>query len=395
MKNLMIIANRYPHAKDKISGVFVFSQVEELKKKFEKILVVALTPYVPEFIAKRMEAKRTMESGARNYCYDNVEVHFTRNLVLPNETLKRYRGWQGYKSAKGILKKTKFKPDLIHAHFTWPSGYVARRLKEDFGIPFVVTGHGWDIYDLPFRNEYYMKLARKTMSMADYVITVSKTTKDFIINKLQIKNKNITVIPNGYDQKLFHSLDKNIVRNLLGLPINKIIVLSVGNLQPVKGHIYLVEAANKILKERSDLLFLIIGDGVERANLEKKIKKYGIKKNFILIGAKPFNEIPNWMDACDFLVIPSRNEAGPAVLFEALACGKPVIGTNVGILPEILKNKKLGIVVPAKNVKALVIGISQMLDNKWNSNYIQQYVKKFTWENIARQILEIYDKTLE
>jgi glycosyltransferase involved in cell wall biosynthesis len=395
MRNLLVIANRFPHGNDQIRGIFVYSQIKELKDKFDKIVVIALTPYTPKFLANRMESKRKSDAGAKDYSYNNIEVYFLKNIVLPIERFKRKRGWQGYHSAKKILNKINFKPDLIHAHFAWPSGYVAMRLKRDLGVPYIVTGHGFDIYDLPLRNKYYLKTVTSVLSEADYIITVSNINKDFIITKLNITGKDIAVIPNGYDHRIFHSKNMVIVRDQLELPQDKKIVLSVGNLQKVKGHIFLVEAAYKILKENHDILFLIVGDGVERANLEKRIKKYKMRKNFILIGAKPFNEIPEWMNACDLLVIPSLNEAGPAVLFEALACGKPVIGTKVGIIPEILTNKKLGMIVQPKNVTELKQGILYGLTNKWEKNYIKDQIKKYTWKVIANQIMGIYDEVLK
>lgn len=394
MNNLLVISSRYPHKYDSFKSIFIYSQIEELKKDFEKVMIISTTPFTPKFYKNWKESKRRADSFAKNYTYDNVEVYFTRNFVAPIDTFKRFRGFQGYLTSLRILKKTKFKPELIHAHFTWPSGYVAMKLKEELKIPYIITSHGYDAYDLPFRNKFYYNIVNRVLNNADEIITVSKNQKDIMIKKFDIPSAKIFVIPNGFDQKLFHSLNKNSIRRKLSLPLDKKILLTVGNLKPVKGQKYLVKAAKKVIKKNKDLLFIVIGDGPERDNLNKEIIRSNLKDNFILAGAKPYSEIPSWINACDVFVIPSLNEAGPSVLLEALACGKPVIGTKVGIIPEIIPKDNLGLVVPPGDADALVDGILKMLNTSWDENYIQNCVKKYTWDNVVTQILKVYNKVL-
>lgn len=395
MKNLLIISSRFPHHHDTAKSVFIYSQIEELKKSFEKIMIISTTPFTPKYLTKFMKPKRRLDSMAKDYNYDNVEVHFTKNIILPNDTLKQIKGIQGYLSSIRILKKTNFKPDLIHAHFIWPSGFIAMKLNQDLKIPFIVTGHGYDVYELPLRNKYYLKMIKKILSNANHIITVSENIRDIMTKNLSVPTKKIEIISNGFSPKLFHPLDKNKVRKELSLPLDKKIVLSVGNLEEVKGHINMVKAAKQIINNRKDILFLIVGDGEERKKLKKEIEKDNLEQNFKLMGAKPHNEIALWMNACDISVIPSINEAGPAVLFEALACGKPVIGTNVGVIPEILKDNKLGIVVPPEDTNALRDSILNALENNWNVKYIQNCVKNYEWENIAKHIIKLYTRIVE
>jgi glycosyltransferase involved in cell wall biosynthesis len=395
MKRLLVISSRYPHKYDSFKSIFIYSQIEELRKDLEKVMIIATTPYTPKFYKKWKEAKRKADSLAENYYYDNVEVYFTKNIVAPINSLKKLRGFQGLRTSLKILKKTKFKPELIHAHFTWPSGYVAMKLKEELGIPYLITSHGYDAYELPFRNKFYFNIVKEVLDNANQIITVSNNNQNVMVKKLNVPPEKITVIPNGYDPKSFRPLDKNIMRKKLSLPFDKKIVLSVGNLAPIKGQIHFVKAAKEIINKRKDTLFILIGDGPERENLNKEIKKLNLKDNFILPGAKPYNEIPSWINACDIFVIPSLNEAGPAVLLEALACGKPVIGTEVGIIPEIIPKDNLGLVVPTADANALADGILKMLDTGWDDKYIQDCVKKYTWENVAEKIVSIYSEILK
>jgi len=395
MKNLLVISSRYPHKYDTTRSVFIYSQIEELKKNLEKVLIISSTPYTPKFYTKWKESRRLSDSLAKNYNYDNVKVYYTKNIIVHINTLKIFRGLQGFLASMRILKKTKFKPDIIHAHFTWPSGYIAMKLKENFKIPYIITGHGYDVYDLPFRNKFYFNTVKKILYHANHIITISQSTKDVMVKKLNVPIEKITIVSNGYDEKLFHSLNKNIIRNKLSLPLDKKIVLSVGNIVPIKGHINLVKAAEIIINKHKDILFIIVGEGPEKKKLEKEIKKNNIENNFILVGPKPHKEIPFWINACDIFTIPSLNESGPVVLFEALACGKPVIGTKVGLIPEIIQNDKLGLIVPPGDVNVLTKGILNALESRWDKKYIQNSIKDFTWDKISVKILEIYNSVLE
>ena len=390
MKNLLIISSRYPHKYNTISSIFVYSQVEELKKKFNEIFVIATTPYIPRFLKRGIEPKRQVDSLAQNYSYDNVQVYFTRNIVLPLESLKRLRGWQGYRSTVKILNKNSFKPDFIHAHFTWPSGYIALKLKEKMQIPYFITAHGHDIYDMPFRNDYYNKNIKKVLENSNHIITVSQKNKKIMTDKLGVNDNKITVIPNGFNPNLFYPINKQSVRKKLKLPLNKKIVLSIGNLMQVKGHKYLIESAKNVIKKRKDVLFLIVGEGSERKNLEDNIKKNKLGEYIKLMGPKPHDTISMWINSCDIFVLPSLDEGVPTVLFETLACGKPVVGTQVGGIPEIIKDDNLGFLVSSRDSINLADKIINGLNKDWDSEIITNYALEFSWGKIVNKIMNIY-----
>lgn len=392
MKNLLIISAKYPHKKDTMSSIFVYSQIEILKKYFGRVVVISITPYIPNFLTRWMQPMRKSDASAQDYKYDNVEVYFTKNIVPPIDSLKKRMGTQGYKSAKKILTKIDFHPDIIHAHFTWPSGYIAMRLKNDIKVPYVITGHGYDIYDLPFRDDFYKKKVKDILKNSNKIITVSKKLEKILIDSLGASTDNIKVIPNGYDPGLFYPIDKLKCRKQLDLPINKKIILSVGSLIPEKGYKYLIKAAEQLRNKVHDILFIIVGNGPEREMLYNIIKKRKLSDSFILVGAKPHDEIPFWINACDLFVMSSLIEGVPTVLFEALGCGTPFVGTNVGGIPEIITNNKLGILIPSKNPNALADEINKAIEKDWDNKYIKKYSEKYTWENISIQILQIYGK---
>jgi glycosyltransferase involved in cell wall biosynthesis len=283
--------------------------------------------------------------------------------------------------------------DLVHAHFVWSSGYVGARLKEKYSVPFVVTAHGEDIYDLPFRDTIWKKKIEYVLNMADAIITVSQNNLE-CIRKLDVDTP-VHVIPNGFRSDLFHPEDMSECRKVLGLPLDRKILLTVGILEQVKGQKYLVEAVSRIIREHKDILCVFVGYGSEKKALERQIRTLGLENHIVLAGMKPHSEIPHWINACDFFVLPSLNEGNPTVLFEALGCGKPFIGTNVGGVPDIITSDVYGLLVRPADPEDLKEKILTALDRTWDREAILAHAEQFTWENIAKKIMGVYNQVFQ
>ena len=377
--NLLIISDRYPHEKDTISSSFVKGQVDCLKKYVAHIDVIALTPFVPRFLSQFsfMNPRWRRDAFAQDYEYDNVSVFFARYFTLPFEFSRRRRGDKAFKVVEKIIRRKKMNFDLIHAHFTYPSGYVGARLKENHKKPVILTVHeerdGFlkEIFSNN-RNIIY------TWNFVDKIIRVNE--KDLMeFKRLQIDKSKLLFLPNGYSQDLFLPMDSNNARIKLKLPLDRTILVNIASLEAYKGQKYLIEAMKKILVIRQDIMLYIVGQGSLENSLQSLINKYGLQDNVILAGGnKPRGEIPLWMNACDVFVLPSLSEGNPTVMFEALGCGKPFIGTNVGGIPEIIINNKLGILVEPKDPEGLAQAILRALEAEWEAAYIREYAKRFT-----------------
>ncbi|PKP51133.1 MAG: glycosyltransferase family 4 protein, partial [Candidatus Altiarchaeales archaeon HGW-Altiarchaeales-3] len=292
-----------------------------------------------------------------------------------------------------LILKENINFDLIHAHFIYYAGYVGAKLKEKYKKPLIITGHGSDVYDLPFRFKNFEKMTKYALGNADYVTTVSKSNYEKLI-ELGVDKEKVTVIPNSYDKNIFKPIPED-CKDQLNIPKNKKIILSVGMLEEIKGHEYLIKAMRKVIDKKTDVLCIMVGSGQLKSKLQKLINDLDLEGYVRLVGAKPHDEIPLWMNASDLFVLPSLNEGNPTVMFECLGCGKPFVGTTVGGIPEVITNDKLGYLCEPKSPDELAEKILLALERKWDTKYVLNYAKKFSSDEIAKEIFKIYEKVID
>lgn len=394
--NLLVLTSRFPHAEDSISSSFVKSQIDCMKDFFEKIYVISLNPFIPNILSEFpfMNPRWSRDALASDYGYDNIEVYFAKYVSLPFDFWRKNIGDIALEATRKVIKNKNISFDLIHAHFTWPCGHVGCKIKNKYNVPLIITGHGYDVYDLPFRDIKWNTTIRRILIGSDHIITVSKKNYDKLM-QLDSTTDKISIIPNGYDSSLFRQLSKERVRKKLNLPKDKKIILSVGILDLVKGHEYLVKALDIIVQQEKNVLCIIVGSGSQERSLKKMISNLNLGDHIKLVGSKPHDEIPLWMNACDVFILPSLSESFGIVQIEAMACGKPIVATLNGGSEEIIINEKLGILVEPKDIDELAKAILMALSNKWDSMYIIEYAKLFTWEKIAARVKDVYEIALK
>ncbi|MDD1699699.1 MAG: glycosyltransferase [Methanoregula sp.] len=384
-KTLLVICHAYKN--------FQKDQIDELAKYFSKIYVLVRYNPFSEFAnffhntsIGRFSKKFIIDFSNKP---DNVTVFTTPVLYAPVDFQYRTLGEKHLNVVRDVIKKNNIHFDIIHSHFTWSAGYVGARLKQEYGKPLILTAHGYDIYDLPFKDPTWKKSIEFVLNSADHIITVSQRNVN-CIRQLD-DHTPVSVIPNGFLVNLFFPRNSLECRDVIFLPRNKKILLAVGDLDPVKGYQYLIEAMKIVTEQRKDILCVIVGQGPEGKTLSKMIKAKNISDYFLLTGAKPHNEIPIWINACDLFVLPSLNEGNPTVMFECLGCGKPFIGSDVGGIPEIISSETYGMLSKPADVHALSTNILQALNRKWDHTAILKYSKRFRWHEISKEIIKIYD----
>jgi glycosyltransferase involved in cell wall biosynthesis len=293
-----------------------------------------------------------------------------------------------YKTIEKIIEQENIQFDCIHAHFTWPEGYAGMQLKFRSNKPLVITAHGYDIYDLPFRDIFWRNRISTILNSADSVITVSQNNKKCIDN-LKITTKT-DVIYNGFKSDLFYPQNTQDCRKMLKLPLDKKIILTVGNLEPIKGHIYLINAIKKLICSKKDILCIIIGEGKIRNSLYREITKNDLRNFIWMVGAKKHEEIPLWINASDIFSLPSIKESFGVAQIEAMACGKPVVATKNGGSEELILSSNVGILAENQNSEDLTKQLIIALGKSWDPMKINAYAMRYNWIDITQQIEGIY-----
>ncbi len=371
---------------------FQKDQIDLLSKYFNRVYVLVRYKPVAE-IAKLIPIPflkpHTKEFAIQTHnTPDNVSIYPVSLNYLPTRTGYKKLGKQHLIAAEDIIRKNKIEFDIIHAHFAWTSGYVGSMFKEVFNKPFVLTTHGYDIYKLPYENNFYKKQICEIINNADLNITVSKSNQEEYY-KLGLTD-NISVIPNGFRNDIFFPENKLSSRTRLCLPQGDPIILSVGSLNELKGHKYFIQSLIALKKSCPNFLCLIIGEGPCRNMLQRMIKKEKLYNNIRLLGYKAHREVPLYINASDILVHPSIRESFGVVQIEAMACGKPVVATINGGSEHIITSDNIGLLCRPGDPEDLTDKIYEALKKKWDYCSIIDYSKKYAWDSLCKQIAEKY-----
>lgn len=382
-KTLLVVTPDFPDEANRyIGGVFVKHQLEPVRRAFERVVVMAPVPASGGRVAS--------DRFCRDYSYGNVEVHFPRALFVPRRLRLPLLDWaRPYldlraRAIEGLIRARGIRFDLVHAHFTWPSGHIASRLKEAYGVPSVLTVHedsGW--------------LAEEAAS-AHPLVTAAWRAQDVIIRVnrrdvplLERFNRRVLSIPNGFPPE-FRPMDRDDCRRRLGLPRDAKVLFSLGYLVEQKGFAHLVDAVRRVVDARDDVLCCIGGSGPLRVSLQERVKELGLSDHVQLLGFVEDALVPVWMNAADLFVMASLNEGNPTVMFEALGCARPFVGTRVGGIPEIIDSDDYGLLVDPADPEALAGAILAGLDRTWDQDRISAYGRRFSWEAIGERLLEVY-----
>ncbi len=343
----------------------------------------------------KMLVKELKKKGIEVELY-NTSPKKENKIKLLNDFVKLFQ--KSFGVSFKIIKEYR-KVDLVHIQASGPIGgfipaIFASLLNIIFKYKLAVTFHYSNTEK--FLKEHN-KLFRFVLSRLNLLILVSDRQKTVILDYLGKKHANkIAVIPNGYDPVNFRIISKDSARELLNLPKNCRIIVNVAMLLEKKGHKYLIEAMNIIINKTKfdNLRCIIIGKGPLHNQLSKTIENLDLASYVMLTGWITDQNLHLFVNAADLFVLPSLSEGNPTVMFEALGSGLPFVGTRVGGIPEIITSEDYGLLCEPANPEELAEKILIGLDKKWNRDKILEYAQRFTWENIAKDIIIIYEGIL-
>ncbi|AEC51938.1 hypothetical protein PNA2_1022 [Pyrococcus sp. NA2] len=392
---VLILANDFPTKNNEYTGlIFVKEQVKELAKLVDEINVIVPIP-------KGIEKFREHQYGIKKIEYenyrvgDNVNVYFVKyiNPLFPLTFYKFKKEWLfvEYRAVEKFIRRKNIKFDIIHAHYSWPCGALGVKLKKKYKVPLIITEHTH--ITLKKRIENKEQMLKWTWNNTDILISVNKRNIELI--KQFEPSLRVVYIPNGYNPGRLKIIPQLEAREYLNIPEKRKVLFNLARLLPYKGHSYLIDAMKRVIKERDDVYCFIGGSGPLKEKLQQQIVSLGLQNYVTLLGFIPDEELALWMNAADIFVLPSLSEGNPTVMFEALGVGLPFVGTAVGGVPEIITSEDYGLLCPPANPECLAEKILIALDKEWDREKIRRYAEQFTWENIAIQTLDVYNKVIE
>ncbi len=374
-------------------AVFIKNRTMNLARH-EKAHIKVAAP-VPFFPPWKINARWYAFSQIKSFeLINGIEVYHPRYIVTPKTGMSLY-GLSMFLGALPTVKKIykKFPFDIIDAHYVYPDGLAAVLLGKYFGKPVVLSARGSDINVYP-EFAIIRRIMKYTLASSAWVISVCSSLKDIMISNLDVPAGRIKVISNGIDPKLFYSMDKKKAKEHLGLSNVKKIIVSVGSLIRLKGHHILIKALH-LLKQKNALNFhtYIIGDGELKKELETQIARLGLTGDVTLTGRIDNTRLVHWYNAADLFFLGSSREGWPNVISESLACGTPVVATNVNGIPEIICSEDYGILVK-RSPGAFADGIEKALVKNWDFKKIHAYGQSRSWEKVASEVYEVFRRLI-
>jgi teichuronic acid biosynthesis glycosyltransferase TuaC len=395
---ILIVSHMYPSAYNNVYGIFVHEQAKALKDKGVNIKVISPVPWTPFPIDLLTNKWKEISNIPEQQNWEGISVWYPRYLTFPKALFFESSGERMYKGIKSVVTKIykEFKFDLIHADVALPDGYASMKLSKELKVPFVVTIHGHDFYGTINKNSKCRRALNEVLSHTNKIITVSNELKNIGIKNFKINNKT-AVIGNGIP--LMKIINNN-QRNWQEKVNKKITLLSVSYLIKRKAIDYNLRAFSKLSRKYPNLKYIIVGDGIERKNLEFLSEELGISNKVEFLGMLSHDDVMRYMAKADIFSLPSWNEAFGVVYIEAMAHGKPVIGCKGEGIEDFVEDGKTGLLVKLKDVDSLTQAIDYLLSNPDEAKAMGERARKmvlenYTWEKNAVKTISLYQEVLE
>jgi teichuronic acid biosynthesis glycosyltransferase TuaC len=297
------------------------------------------------------------------------------------------RPFNGNIAARVLLPHVRsFAPDLIFNYFLYPDGYAALKIGKALSVPVVVMGVGSDVHSVGDR--FSAMRTRTVLREADFAVAISNDLRQRMV-AMGARAEKTRAVVSGCDVSVFHPMDRLEARRKLGMDPDAEAVVYIGRMDMKKGLGELVEAAASLHAERPGLHVYLIGEGSDRPVIENAIQAHNAAGYIHALPECTFDDVAVWMTAADLVTLPSYMEGCPNVVLEALACGRPVVATNVGGIPEIMSDR-CGLLVPPRDSIALAQALASALDRSWDAVAVSARGGR-SWNAVAAELLEIFE----
>lgn len=387
---ILTFSTLYPSSVMPGNGIFVETRLRQLLARAPQLRahVVAPVPWFP-IAAERFGRYGRFAAVPRHEVWHNIPVEHPRYLVVPKASWRvtpLTLAAQSYPTMRKLLTVgSGF--DVIDAHYLFPDGVAAAMLAKATGKPFLVTARGSDVRELA-NYRLPRALIRWAASRAFKVITVSAALAHDL-EAIGVPPERLVVLRNGVDLSLFSPGDRTKLRERLRLSDGPVLA-SVGRLVELKGHDVMIRAMGLM----RDTTLVIVGEGPERRRLETLARTVGVADRVRFLGQVSQQQLVGVYRGADALVLASRHEGWPNVLLEAMACGCPVVATEVDGIREIVQHEDAGIVAQARSPEGIADALRRLMARYPGSEATRRYAEKFGWDATSDGQVEMFSAAI-
>ncbi|MBD3811251.1 MAG: glycosyltransferase [Betaproteobacteria bacterium] len=392
--DLVVFSSLFPSAARPAAGLFIRERMFRVAQQ-RPLAVVSPQAWFPgQSLIRRLRPGYRPPAPALEI-QQGIRVYHPRFLSLPG-LLRRLDGASMALCCFFLMRRLRREgARLIDAHFGYPDGDAATRLGRWLGLPVTLTLRGTEVPHS--RNPVLRRQLVRALGAAARVFSVSGSLRQLALD-LGVDASKTEVVGNGVDTHVFHPVDRVAARARFDLPDRAQVLISVGGLVERKGMHRVIDCLPPLMARHPDLHYLIVGggggEGDLRADLEAQVARLGLSGRVHFLGTLPPDALKWPLSAADVFVLATRNEGWANVFLEAMACGLPVVTTDVGGNAEVVCRDALGSIVPFGDATALQQALDAALDKNWDRAAIIDYAQANQWDKRVAQLLRAFDALL-
>lgn len=383
----LLFSTLYPSSVRPGHGIFVETRLRELLNSGRvQTKVVAPVPWFFSTDPRYGDYALMARTPSREQ-YNGIDVMHPRYFLPPKigMNLAPFTLALGAKPAIQHLLDEGFDFDVIDAHYYYPDGVAAALLAKYFNKPLTITARGSDI-NLISNYAIPRKLMQWASHRAYASIGVSQALTQAMAN-IGMPQTRLKMMPNGVDLDRFHLQPQTDARAALGWP-GQPTLLSVGNLVENKGH----HIAIQVLSHLPEFRLVIAGEGPEYKALQLLAIQLDVAGRVQFLGRVAQDQLATCYCAADILVLASSREGWPNVLLESMACGTPVVATNVGGIPEIVTSEVAGRLMATRDAAAALQSIQDLWRNMPTRKAVQARALDSSWQNTSDAQINLFGR---
>lgn len=394
---IIVFTTLFPNSVQPNMGLFIRERLFRVGETLP-LAVIAPVPWFP-FQGLIRKWKPHFRPGApTREIQSGIEILHPRFFSVPGF----FKSLDGFFMALGayttlLRLKQRFDFQIIDAHFAYPDGYAATLLGKWFKVPVTITLRGTEAR---LCNTFFgRRLISKALSRAVRIFSVADSLRQTAM-ALGISGDRILVVGNGVDTDKFQLLPQDQARRELGLPMNVPILVTVGGLCERKGFHRVIECLPDLRKRFPAIRYLVVGgpspEGDWTERLKHQVSELGLSEIVSFLGSFPAARLKVPLSAGNVFVLATRNEGWANVFLEAMACGLPVVATDVGGNSEVVCRRELGMIVPFGDREALTQAIASTLEMDWDQAEVVNYARANSWDErvavLIREFREIANR---